>query len=58
MLPLGGGIPWVPELIRMPVFGDELLPIDFEWPTQDDLHNLDLSKKIKFEQIQGTGSTQ
>ena len=32
MLPLGG-IPWVPELIRMPIFGDELLPIDFEWPT-------------------------
>ena len=46
-----GRIPWDPELIRMPVFGDELLPIDFEWPTLDDLETMDLEKKIKLESI-------
>ena len=50
MMPLGN-IPWSPELVRMPVFGDELLPIDQEWPTQDDLSSLDLLKKIKLESI-------
>ena len=43
--------PFVPQLRRMPVFGDEKAEIDCVWPTLEDLKGVNLRKQYKLQEV-------